>query len=85
MTILPVRQGCQAAAMGPKVVFLMADYGNDPTETAVPFTVFREAGYEIAFATEKGEVPRCDKRMIEGWTQKILVSFHALPPTSIAH
>ena len=71
--------------MAPKVVFLMADYGNDPTETAVPFTVFKDAGYEISFATEKGQVPRCDKRMLEGWTQKLLVSSCAFSGPFSAH
>ncbi len=60
--------------MAPRVVILMADYGNDPTETAIPFTVWKEAGYDITFATEKGASPRCDKRMLEGLTQKLLVS-----------
>ncbi|OAA63802.1 ThiJ/PfpI family protein [Cordyceps fumosorosea ARSEF 2679] len=55
-----------------KVVFLMADYGHDPSETAVPFTKFEEAGFHIAFATEKGKVPQCDTKMLEGITQLIL-------------
>ncbi|KAJ6788236.1 hypothetical protein PWT90_04380 [Aphanocladium album] len=37
-----------------KVIFLMADYGHDPSETAVPFTIFKEAGFQISFATENG-------------------------------
>ncbi|KAH9890797.1 class I glutamine amidotransferase-like protein [Xylariomycetidae sp. FL2044] len=56
----------------PKVLFMMADYGHDPTETAVPYTAFKNARYEIEFATENGKVPRCDKKMLEGMTQKIL-------------
>jgi len=50
----------------------MADYGHDPTETAVPFKVFKEAGCEIAFATENGKTPECDAKMLTGWTQKLL-------------
>ncbi|EIN06054.1 class I glutamine amidotransferase-like protein [Punctularia strigosozonata HHB-11173 SS5] len=50
----------------------MADYGHDPTETAVPFETFLDAGYDITFATETGTSPRCDQRMLEGWTQKLL-------------
>ena len=34
---------------------------------------FHEAGFEIEFATEDGKQPVCDKRMLEGWTQKLLV------------
>ncbi|KAI2634441.1 class I glutamine amidotransferase-like protein [Xylaria nigripes] len=56
----------------PKVIFLMADYGHDPTETAIPWAAFKNAGYEINFATENGKVPRCDKRMLEGLTRKLL-------------
>jgi putative intracellular protease/amidase len=42
-------------------------------ETAVPYTRMREAGYEIRFVTENGQTPECDKRMLEGITQKLLV------------
>ena len=56
----------------PKVAFVMANYGHDPTETAVPYHEFKEAGFEIDFVTEKGNVPECDKKMAEGWTQKLL-------------
>ncbi|KAI0150806.1 class I glutamine amidotransferase-like protein [Xylariaceae sp. FL1272] len=56
----------------PSVIFLMADYGHDPTETAVPYDAFKAAGYTISFATESGKVPRCDKKMLEGVTQKLL-------------
>ncbi|KAI1763670.1 class I glutamine amidotransferase-like protein [Hypoxylon sp. FL1150] len=59
-------------APSPKVLIMMADYGHDPTETAVPYHAFKEAGYEIKFATENGNSPRCDKRMLEGFTQKLL-------------
>ncbi|KAI0121685.1 class I glutamine amidotransferase-like protein [Xylariales sp. AK1849] len=50
----------------------MADYGHDPTETSVPYTRMKEAGFEIKFATENGVSPHCDKRMLEGVTQKLL-------------
>jgi len=39
----------------------------------VPYTAFKEAGFDVAFATESGETPSCDSRMLEGITQKILV------------
>lgn len=56
-----------------KAVILMADYGHDPTEVATPFTIFKDAGWIISFATEQGKPPKCDARMLEGLTQKILV------------
>ena len=42
-------------------------------ETAVPFSAFKEAGFDIEFATENGSSPVCDKKMLEGITQKLLV------------
>jgi hypothetical protein len=39
----------------------------------VPYTEFKDAGYNITFITEKGATPQCDKKMLEGWTQKLLV------------
>ncbi|KAH8592310.1 class I glutamine amidotransferase-like protein [Bisporella sp. PMI_857] len=56
----------------PKVLIPMADYGHDPTETAVPYTAFKQAGFEISFATENGNAPRCDSKMLEGLTQTFL-------------
>lgn len=51
----------------------MADYGNDPTEVATPFTEFKKASFDITFATETGNVPQCDERMLSGMTQVLLV------------
>lgn len=58
----------------PRCALLMADYGHDPTETAVPYHKFKTAGFDIDFLTEKGNIPECDKKMLEGWTQKLLGS-----------
>ena len=55
-----------------KAVILMADYGNDPTEVATPWHVFKEAGWDVSFATENGAIAGCDKKMYEGLTQKLL-------------
>ncbi|KAI9811428.1 MAG: hypothetical protein M1827_005411 [Pycnora praestabilis] len=60
------------ATQQPQVVFLMADYGHDPTETAIPYNAFKEAGFSISFATEKGAKPSCDERMLSGLSQKLL-------------
>lgn len=52
----------------PSVLIPMADYGHDPTEVSIPYTVFRDAGFTVDFATEAGKTPQCDKRMLEGIT-----------------
>ncbi|OAL54653.1 class I glutamine amidotransferase-like protein [Pyrenochaeta sp. DS3sAY3a] len=57
---------------GAKVLIMMADYGQDPTETAVPYTAMTAAGFAVHFATESGQIPACDRRMLEGLTQKFL-------------
>lgn len=56
----------------PKALIMMADYGHDPTETAVPYSRMKEAGFDIKFATESGKQPECDRRMLQGITQKLL-------------
>ncbi|MCJ1448087.1 MAG: hypothetical protein MMC23_008600 [Stictis urceolatum] len=56
----------------PKILFLMADYGHDPTETALPYSAFKSAGFQITFATETGTSPKCDSKMLTGLTQKLL-------------
>ncbi|RDL34779.1 Class I glutamine amidotransferase-like protein [Venustampulla echinocandica] len=55
-----------------KVLIPMSDYGHDPTETAVAFAAFKEARFEVQFATENGNTPACDKKLLEGFTQKLL-------------
>jgi len=56
----------------PRVIFCMADYGHDPTETAVPFLAFEDAGFQVEVATENGKPPDCDEKMLKGITQKLL-------------
>ena len=55
------------------------------TETAVPYTAFKNANYQVHFATETGKKPECDKKMLQGITQKLLVRplITPLPPQSI--
>jgi putative intracellular protease/amidase len=43
-------------------------------ETAVPYGAFKKAGFDVQFATENGKAPECDKKMLRGITQKLLVS-----------
>jgi len=39
----------------------------DTTEVAVPWRTLREAGHEVVFATERGDVaPACDPKLIDG-------------------
>jgi putative intracellular protease/amidase len=57
----------------PLILIPMSDYGHDPTETSVPYTAFKEAGFEVHFATENGKAPECDKKMLRGVAQKLLV------------
>lgn len=38
----------------------------DPTETAVPWTVLREAGHAVVFATPDGQPGAADDRMVSG-------------------
>lgn len=57
----------------PRVLIPMSDYGHDPTETSIPYTAFKKAGFEVHFATENGKTPECDKKMLRGVTQKLLV------------
>ncbi|CAH0057142.1 unnamed protein product [Clonostachys solani] len=56
----------------PKVLIMMADYGHEPTEATVPYTAFKDAGFDVQFATENGNAPACDKLLLEGLSQKIL-------------
>lgn len=50
----------------PKVVILLADEGQDPTEVAIPWKKFRDSGWEITFATENGNVAKADERLLAG-------------------
>ncbi|KXJ85071.1 class I glutamine amidotransferase-like protein [Microdochium bolleyi] len=68
----PVSVADTSVNSGIKAVFVMADYGHDPTETAVPYAAFKAAGYDVSFVTEAGKTPECDKKMLEGVTQKLL-------------
>ncbi|KAM3086405.1 hypothetical protein ACMFMG_000541 [Clarireedia jacksonii] len=56
----------------PKVLIPMSDYGHDPTETSIPYHTFVSAGFDVQFATENGATPECDRRMLDGITQKLL-------------
>ena len=54
------------------VAFLIADYGQDPTETVIPYEAFKKAGFQVTFITENGGTPECDAKMLTGVTGAIL-------------
>ncbi|EIW76429.1 class I glutamine amidotransferase-like protein [Coniophora puteana RWD-64-598 SS2] len=56
----------------PSVLIPMADYGHDPTEVAIPYSVFKAAGFTVDFATETGKTPECDRKMLKGITGTLL-------------
>lgn len=37
------------------------------------FTIFKDAGFDVQFATETGNAPKCDDRMLYGVTGRLLV------------
>ena len=49
-----------------RVLVPLPDTDFDPTETAVPWRLLRDAGHEVEFATENGRVPRCDPLLLTG-------------------
>lgn len=53
------------------------DRADRETETAVAYAVFKDAGFEVQFATETGNSPKCDERMISGISGKLLVSINS--------
>jgi putative intracellular protease/amidase len=51
---------------GKRACLFMADYGSDPTESAVPWQYLTERGVEVDVATEHGGMPEADRRMYKG-------------------
>jgi putative intracellular protease/amidase len=49
-----------------RVLIPLPDRDFDTTEVAVPWHVLRQAGHEIVFATERGEVAACDPLLLTG-------------------
>ena len=45
---------------------LFTDHANTLLETAIPYKIFAEAGFDVHFATENGKSPRCDSKMLYG-------------------
>ena len=51
-----------------KVLMPLPDRDFDTTETAVPHRRLMDAGYEVVFTTENGDVAACDPRLLDGLT-----------------
>ena len=49
-----------------RVLVPLPDRDFDVTEVAVPWKLLTEAGHEVVFATEKGNKPAADPRLLEG-------------------
>src|SRR3954453_8214723 len=49
-----------------KVLVPLPDRDFDTTEVAVPWHHLRECGHEVVFATEHGDVPECDPKLLPG-------------------
>jgi len=45
---------------------LLPDYGFDVSESALPWKVFRQHNVAVEFATERGALPKCDQRLLDG-------------------
>jgi putative intracellular protease/amidase len=49
-----------------RVLVPLPDRDFDPTESAVPWRTFTQAGHQVVFATERGAVAACDPLLIRG-------------------
>jgi putative intracellular protease/amidase len=56
----------------PRVLIPLSTSGHDPTEVAIPYSVFHAADLTIHFATESGGPFACDSRMLTGVTGALL-------------
>jgi protease I len=57
-----------------RILIPLPSYGFDPTEVAIPWKLFSEAGLEVVFATPKGIKASPDERMLNGDNLGILKS-----------
>jgi putative intracellular protease/amidase len=48
----------------PSVIIFLANHGQEPTEAAVPWTIFKAAGCNVTFATEHGVVASADPLLL---------------------
>ncbi|MCJ8313507.1 MAG: DJ-1/PfpI family protein [Saccharospirillaceae bacterium] len=55
-----------------KILCPLPSYGFDPTEAAIPWWLLTQAGFDITFATPKGQKAACDIRMLKGHNLGVL-------------
>src|SRR5262245_1885514 len=60
--------GVSSAAMDAprRILMPLPDRDFDVTEVAVPWKLLTRAGHEVVFATESGNTPACDPRLLTG-------------------
>ncbi len=68
--------GKMATTEAKKVIIFLANNGQDPTEVAIPWNLFKEKGFTVTFSTEHGAVAAADARLLDTKTAfwKALVS-----------
>lgn len=50
----------------PRILIPLPDHDFDPTESATPWKVCTQRGWQVSFATENGEVAAADERLLMG-------------------
>lgn len=50
----------------PHILIPLPDHDFDPSESSFPWKVCTERGWQVTFATENGDVPACDPRLLKG-------------------
>lgn len=53
----------------PHVLIPLPDHDFDPTESATPWRVCAERGWKTTFATEDGDIPEADPRLLMGFVR----------------
>lgn len=66
--------------MAKKILIPIPATDFDPTECAVPWSVLKQQGFEIQFATPDGKKATCDQRMIDGKGLGLLAPFLVADP-----
>ena len=49
-----------------RILIPLPDHDFDTTESAIPWRYLVDAGHEVVFATERGDVAACDARLLDG-------------------
>lgn len=59
------QQQPERSASSLKVVTFLANNGQDPSESAVPWSIFKQSGCTVHFATEHGAVAAADPLLLQ--------------------